>query len=74
MDIKATVEKAVTKITTDSNLLDKFKKDPKSAVKSVVGSAVSDDVVSSVITAVNAKIGGDKLSGVAKTLGGLFGK
>ena len=74
MDIKATIEKAVSSITGDSAKVEAFKKDPTGTVKGVLGGAASNDVINQVISAVKAKLSGGALSGIADKIGGLFGK
>ena len=74
MDIKAVVEKAVASITGDNTKVEAFKKDPAGTVKSVLGAAASNEVVSQVVNAVKAKLAGGSLSGIADKIGGLFGK
>lgn len=74
MDIKAQIEKAVSSITSDNDMIEKFKKDPVATVKSTVGGVLPDDVTDKIVAAVNAKLAGGKLADAAKTIGGLFGK
>ncbi len=74
MDIKETISGAVKKITSDKSLLDKFKKNPADAVKSVIGVDVPDDVVKKIIEAVKAKIGVDGASGLIGKVKGIFKK
>ena len=74
MDIKEQIEKLVEKFTKDSSLLEKFKKDPKEAVKEVSGGAIPEDLIDKVISGVKAKLSADKLSGAVDALGGLFKK
>ena len=72
MDIKAKIEEAVGKITKDASLKAEFQKDPIKAVEKVLGVDLPDDAVQKVVTGVKAKLAGDKLSGVADKLKGLF--
>lgn len=74
MDIKATVENAVKKITGDKALLEKFKTDPESAVESVIGKDLPDGTIDKVVNAVKAKLSADTVSGIAGKLTGLFKK
>lgn len=74
MDIKATIERAVSSIVGDKSKVEAFKKDPVGTVKSVIGGAVSNDVINQVVTAVRAKLAGNAVSGVIGKIGGLFGK
>ena len=68
------IEKAISTITGDSSLIEKFKKDPVGTVKQALGSAIPADMIDKVVEGVKAKIGMDKLSGVTDAIGGLFGK
>ena len=72
MDIKAKIEEAVSKITKDESLKADFQKDPIKAVEKVIGVDLPDDVAEKVVAGVKAKLAGDKLSGVADKLKGLF--
>lgn len=72
MDIKATIEEAVKKITSDKTLLETFKKDPVKAVESVIGVDLPDDAINKVVEAVKAKISIDKIGGIADKLKGMF--
>ena len=73
-DIKKIVEQVVEKIKGDSNLMEKFKKNPIQAIESVIGIDLPDDKVEAVIAAVKAKLNVDDVKDVLGNLGGLFGK
>ena len=66
------IEKIVSSITGDKIKVENFKKDPVGTVKGVVGDNVSPEIVNSVVSAVQAKLGGTKLGGIADKIGGLF--
>lgn len=74
MDIKATIEQAVKKITSDKSLLEKFKTNPVSAVESVIGKDLPDDTVNKVVDAVKVKLSADTAGGVIGKVKGLFKK
>ncbi len=71
MDIKAKIEEAVKKLTSDKDLMNKFQQNPTSVVESLVGVDLPDDQINQVVDGIKAKIKLDKLGGA---LGGLFGK
>lgn len=71
MDIKAKIEELTKKITSDKDILAKFKNDPVKTVQGLIGINLSDDQIEKVVEGVKAKINLDKLGGA---LGGLFGK
>ena len=71
MDIKATIEKAVKKLTSDKQLMAKFEKNPVSVLEELIGVDLPDDQVNQIVEGIKAKIKLDKVGGV---LGGLFGK
>ncbi|MBQ9414994.1 MAG: hypothetical protein IJU16_07710 [Clostridia bacterium] len=74
MDIKAEMEKLVKSITGDPAKIEEFKKDPIAAVKKYAGAVTPPEMIDQAVAAVKAKIGADKLSGVAGALGGLLNK
>ncbi len=71
MDIKAKIEQAVKKLTSDKNLMAKFEKNPVSVIEELIGVDLPDDQINQVIDGIKAKIKLDKVGGM---LGGLFGK
>ena len=72
MDIKEKVTQLVQKITSDKDLLSKFKADPMGTVKSLIGDLdLSKEQLSGIVDAVKAKIDLDAVSGF---VGGLLGK
>ena len=71
MDIKAKIEELVKKITSDKNLMSKFKNDPVKTVEELIGIDLPDDQIEKVVEGIKAKISLDKIGGA---LGGLFGK
>ncbi|MCD8379978.1 MAG: hypothetical protein LUC95_06635 [Lachnospiraceae bacterium] len=72
MDIKEKIEEAVSKISKDKSLQEQFQKDPVKTVEGVLGIDLPDDVSEKVVAGVKAKLTGDKLSGAASKLKGLF--
>ena len=72
MDIKEKIEEVANKITGDKDLLEKFKKDPVKAVSGLIGTELPEDAVNKVVTAVQAKLGADKLGDIAGKLKKLF--
>ncbi len=72
MDVKAKIEEAVSKISKDKSLQEQFQKDPVKTVESVLGVDLPDDVSEKIVAGVKAKLAGDKLSGAADKLKGLF--
>ena len=74
MDIKAMVEKVFSKVQSDPSIAAKFASDPKSAITGIIGSALSGDVLSKVISGVQEKLGGQSgVGGAISKIGGLFG-
>ena len=71
-DVKAEITKVVEKVTKDEKLMDQFKKDPVTAVESVIGVDLPDDVINKVVDGVKAKISIDKLGGIAGSIKNLF--
>ena len=71
IDIKAEVEKLVSKAKSDDKFMDKLKSDPVKAVESVLGVDLPDDACKKIVEGVKAKISLDKLGGVADMLGKL---
>ena len=71
MDIKAKIEQAVKKLTSDKNLMAKFERNPDSVIEELIGVDLPDEQINQVIDGIKAKLKLDKLGGA---LGGLFGK
>ena len=71
MDIKKKIEELVSKIKSDDKLMDKFKKNPVSAVEELLGVDLPDDQIEKIVDGIKAKISLDNIGGM---LGGLFGK
>ena len=74
MDIKAKVGEIVEKLKSDKDLQAKFTKDPAGCIKDLTGLDIPQEQLDSVISAVKAKMNLDSLSGIASSIGGLFGK
>lgn len=71
MDIKAKITELVDKIKSDSDLTEKFKKEPIATIEGLLGVDLPDDQVQKIVDGVKAKLSLDKISGA---LGGIFGK
>jgi len=74
MDIKKKIEEVVETLSKDPKLLENFKKDPKEAVKKVLGVVLTEDVLEAIVEGVKAKINMDKIGDALGGLGKLFGK
>ncbi|MBO4414304.1 MAG: hypothetical protein IKX86_04605 [Clostridia bacterium] len=80
MDIKEMITSVVGKISDDSNLLAKFKKNPSSVVKSLLSKlgiskeTLTKDLINKVVEGVKAKLGIDTATSLLGKLSGLFGK
>ncbi len=68
------VDEIVDKIKSNKDLLEKFEKDPVTALESIVGIDLPNDQVEKIIDAVKAKLTVDELGSAIGTLGKLFGK
>ena len=72
MDIKEKITELVKKITSDKDLLTKFKADPMGTVKDLLaGIEFSKEDLNAIVEAVKAKV---NLDAAGDLLGGLFGK
>ena len=74
MDIKEKIEELVEKISSDKALQAQFKQDPISAVETLLGVDLPNDVIEKIVDGVKAKLTADKLADAAGALKGLFGK
>ena len=74
MDIKAKIEELVKKITSDKNLMSKFKSDPIKTLEGLIGINLPDDQIEKIVDGIKAKISLDKIGDALGGLGGLFGK
>lgn len=74
MDIKAKIDELVKKIKSDDKLMEKFTKDPVSAVESLLGIDLPNDQIETIVDGIKAKISIDKIGDALGGLGGLFGK
>ncbi len=74
IDIKAKIEELIKKITSDKALQDNFQKEPVKTVEKLVGVDLPDDQINQIVAGIKAKIGVDKLGGIADKIGGIFGK
>ena len=73
-DLKGKIDEIISTVKGDPKLLDKFQKDPEKTIEDVAGFDIPDGQLDAIITGVKAKLTGDKLSGVADKIGGLFKK
>jgi len=74
MDIKEKIGEIVDKLKSDKDLQTKFTKDPLGCIKDLTGLDIPQEQLDSVVSAVKAKLSLDSLSGIASSIGGLFGK
>ena len=74
MDMKEKIENVAKTLMSDPTLMESFQKDPKAAVKKVLGVVLTDDVVDAIVQGVKAKIGAEKVENALGGLGKLFGK
>lgn len=74
MDIKEKIEELVEKISSDKALQTQFREDPISAVETLLGVDLPNDVIEKIVDGVKAKLTADKLADAAGTLKGLFGR
>lgn len=74
MDTSKIVTELVSKITKDDSLLESFKKNAKATVKKLLNVELPDTALDTVVSAVKAKVLGDKVAGAASSIGSLFGK
>ncbi len=72
MDIKAKIDEVVSKVKSDPNLMENFKKDPEKTIEGIIGMDIPDGVADQVINGVKAALAGDKLGGAVDKLKGLF--
>lgn len=72
MDIKEKIDEIVDRVTSDKDLIEKFKKEPVKAIESVAGVDLPDDVVEKIIDIIKTKITADKVSDAFGALKKLF--
>lgn len=72
MDIKAQIEKVISKISDNQDLMEKFQKNPIPTVESVLGIDLPDDIMSKVVDGVKAGLTAEKLSGAVGAFKKLF--
>lgn len=73
-DIKGKIEELVQKISGDKSLLEKFTKDPMTAVKGLLGGIdLPTEQLETLISGIKAKLNLDQAGGILGTLGNLFG-
>lgn len=74
MDIKATIESLIGKITGDGDLKAKFEKDPLGTAKGLVGDNIPEETLKQVVDGVQAKLKIDDTGDIIGKVKGLFGK
>ena len=70
-NIKEKIEEIVKKFKGDTDLGEKFQKNPTKTVEGLVGVDLPEDQLNAVVEGVKAKV---NLDGITGKLGGLFGK
>ena len=73
-DIKKLIETVVDKIQDSKDLKEQFEKEPVKVIEKFLGVDLPDEIVEKIIDGVKAKITLDKVSDIADSLKGLFGK
>ena len=71
--MKEKIEQILNKIKNDKDFMEKFKKDPVTAVEEVIGIDLPEDQINNIIETVKAKIKIDE-NDVLNKVKGLFGK
>ena len=77
MDIQKIISDLVGKLTGNADLIAKFKSDPLSLIKDLLGIDLDPSRLAEVVKGVTEALGGDaaeKAGGIIGTLKGLFGK
>ncbi|MBQ7301279.1 MAG: hypothetical protein IJW77_15750 [Clostridia bacterium] len=73
-DVKELVEKAVSTIKGDDNLLESFKSNPIKVVEKILNVDLPDEILEKIVEAVKAKINIDDAKDVVGKITGLFNK
>ncbi len=74
MDIKKKIEEIVNAVKNDSNLMEKFKKDPTGTIKDLLGIPLPDDQLDALVSGVKTQIAAGGISGALNKAKNLFGK
>ena len=75
LDIQAKITELVQKISGNTALLEKFKKDPITTVKDLIGNLdISSDTINTIVEGVKAKLNLDDAKGILAKLKKLFKK
>ena len=74
INIREKIDEIVEKIKSDDKLMEKFQKDPISAVESLIGIDLPNDQIEQLVDGIKAKIKLDDIGDKLGALGGLFGK
>lgn len=72
MDIKGQIEEIVKKVKSDDKLAEKFQKDPEKTIEDIAGVDIPDGMLDKVVSGVQAKLSGDKLSGALGSIKKMF--
>lgn len=73
-DLFNKVDEIVDKIQSNKTLMEKFQKDPVSALESIIGIDLPNDQIEKLIDAIKAKLTLDDIGDAIGALGKLFGK
>ena len=73
-DVKELIEKAISVLKEDDNLLENFKKEPVKTLEKILKIDLPDEKLEAVVDGIKAKLAIDDVSDVLGKLGGLFGK
>lgn len=72
MDIKKQIEEIVDKVKNDDKIAEKFQKEPEKTIEDLAGVDIPDGMLDKVVSGVQAKLTGDKLSGALGSIKKLF--
>lgn len=72
MDIKNQIDDIVKKVKSDDKLAEKFQKDPEKTIEDIAGVDIPNGMLDKVVSGVQAKIAGDKVSGALGSLKKMF--
>lgn len=73
-DIKKLIEDVVEKISENTDLKEKFMKDPVSVLEKLLGVDLPNEQLDTLIDGIKAKLAADDIGDALGKLGGLFGK
>ena len=72
MELNEKIEKAVEKMKSNPQLLEKFKTDPVGTLEGLTGIDLPDDQIKPLIAGIKAKLSADDISGVIGKISKLF--